>query len=267
MVQTVKDMISNLVYLVENHGFIPNGARVYYLRRSQPPFLIPMVYDYYEATGDINFVNEILPTLEKELNFWYVNRQTNVTLNVGEQFQVFQYRSASNVPRPESYREDILLTKDVKNETEKRRMWSNLASAAESGWDFSSRWFEDLHNLSTIDTRNVVPVDLNAFMCGNLNTLSFLFEKAGSTSKAEIYQQKFESFKKVFQKVFYNSNERGWYDYNLRNQSHNINFYASMITPLFTNCYHSLDVSIIEDMFEHMNRMGAFKYKGGVPSR
>jgi alpha,alpha-trehalase len=65
MVQTVKDMITNLVYLVENHGFIPNGGRVYYLRRSQPPFLIPMVYDYYEATGDIKFVNEILPTLEK----------------------------------------------------------------------------------------------------------------------------------------------------------------------------------------------------------
>ena len=87
-----------------------------------------------------------------------------------------------SVPRPESYREDVLLVQDVKDESEKRRKWSNLASAAESGWDFSSRWFEDLHNLSTIDTANIVPVDLNAFMCGNLNTLSFLFQKAGKRS-------------------------------------------------------------------------------------
>ena len=65
MVQTVKDMIRNLVHLVNTHGFIPNGGRVYYLRRSQPPFLIPMVYDYYEATGDIAFIHEILPTLVK----------------------------------------------------------------------------------------------------------------------------------------------------------------------------------------------------------
>ena len=40
-----------------------------------------------------------------------------------------------------------------------------------------------------------------------------------------------------------------------------------MITPLFTNCYHSLDVTTIENMFEYMEHMGAFKYKGGIPSR
>ena len=98
---------------------------------------------------------------------------------MGETVQVFQYRSASNVPRPESYREDYLLVENVTDKLEKQRIWRNLASAAESGWDFSSRWFENLQNLTKIDTVNVVPVDLNAYMCGNLNLLSFLFEKAG----------------------------------------------------------------------------------------
>lgn len=73
----------------------------------------------------------------------------------------------------------MLLVQNINDTTEKRKIWSNLASAAESGWDFSSRWFKDLHNLSSIDTSNVIPVDLNAFMCGNLNILSFLFEKSG----------------------------------------------------------------------------------------
>lgn len=58
-------MITNFVYIIEKYGFIPNGARVYYLQRSHPPFLIPMVYEYYEASRNITFVKEILNTLEK----------------------------------------------------------------------------------------------------------------------------------------------------------------------------------------------------------
>lgn len=49
-------MIENFAYMVEKYGFIPNGGRVYYLKRSQPPFLAAMVYEYYEATHDIEFI-------------------------------------------------------------------------------------------------------------------------------------------------------------------------------------------------------------------
>lgn len=40
---TVKGMIENFLSMVERFGFVPNGGRVYYLSRSQPPLLIPMV--------------------------------------------------------------------------------------------------------------------------------------------------------------------------------------------------------------------------------
>ncbi|KAE9553557.1 hypothetical protein FO519_003250 [Halicephalobus sp. NKZ332] len=264
MYQTTKDMIGNFVYMVEQHGFVPNGGRVYYLRRSQPPMLIPMVYEYLEATGDIDYVNMILPTLEKELNFWNENRQINVTL-VGEQVQVYQYRTASNVPRPESYREDTVL---VQNQTdpEKRRIYRNLASAAESGWDFSSRWFQDGRSLSSIDTVNVIPVDLNAFICGNLKKLGFLFEKAGNTGKSQQYQTQYEKFRVIFQNVFYLPQEGAWFDYNLRTGSHNTNFYASMAVPLFTGCYHSLDSLQTEKLYNRMANSGAFQFSGGVPT-
>ncbi len=36
-----------------SHGLIPNGGRVYYLRRSQPPMLTPMMYEYLAVTGDM----------------------------------------------------------------------------------------------------------------------------------------------------------------------------------------------------------------------
>jgi len=39
MVATAQGMVENLVAFVERYGFVPNGGRVYYLQRSQPPVL------------------------------------------------------------------------------------------------------------------------------------------------------------------------------------------------------------------------------------
>lgn len=68
-------MITNFVYTIEKHGFIPNGGRVYYLQRSQPPLLIPMVYEYFEASRNKTFVEEILYTLEKVIKFYKISLQ------------------------------------------------------------------------------------------------------------------------------------------------------------------------------------------------
>ncbi|VDK75556.1 unnamed protein product, partial [Gongylonema pulchrum] len=55
----IKKMIINFVSLIDRYGFIPNGGRVYYLSRSQPPMIIPMAYEYYELTRDAQFIAEI----------------------------------------------------------------------------------------------------------------------------------------------------------------------------------------------------------------
>lgn len=51
------------------------------------------------------------------------------------------------------------------------KLYSNLVSACESGWDFSSRWFsrENGENLTlnTIVTMDIIPVDLNSILCLN----------------------------------------------------------------------------------------------------
>ncbi len=58
-------------------------------------------------------------------------------------------------------------------------VYSNLASAAESGWDFSSRWFGRQGTLSSIRTKQIVPVDLNSVMCLNERLLADFYERAG----------------------------------------------------------------------------------------
>lgn len=44
---------------------MPNGNRVYYLNRSQPPLLTWCVNAYFEATNDLEFVRLAMIWLEK----------------------------------------------------------------------------------------------------------------------------------------------------------------------------------------------------------
>lgn len=66
----------------------------------------------------------------------------------------------------------------------KRQLHQDLVSAAESGWDFSSRWFsrEQGTNLTldTIRTTNILPVDLNSILCMNEHILSLFFNMTGT---------------------------------------------------------------------------------------
>lgn len=60
-------------------------------------------------------------------------------------------------------REDVATAAAV-SPASRPALWHNLAAAAASGWDFSSRWLEDGRNLSTCRASMHVPADLNAFL-------------------------------------------------------------------------------------------------------
>lgn len=61
-------------------------------------------------------------------------------------------------------REDIALAAHLPSEDQRQALFRNIASAAESGWDFSSRWCSDKHDLSSIRTTQMIPVDLNVYI-------------------------------------------------------------------------------------------------------
>jgi hypothetical protein len=51
MTETAWGVISNLLEDVTNFGFVPNGGRIYYLDRSQPPLLTLMIAEYLNHVG------------------------------------------------------------------------------------------------------------------------------------------------------------------------------------------------------------------------
>lgn len=118
MQDTVRGMLENLLSFVERYGFVPNGGRVYYLNRSQPPLLTLMVGLYLEATNDTKWLRRNIGTLERELKWWLTNRTVTVEKN-GVKYTLAHFGSDSGTPRPESYNEDIETCAAFDDETRK----------------------------------------------------------------------------------------------------------------------------------------------------
>ena len=49
MLKTAEKLIDNFITMIDSYGFIPNGFRIYFLNRSQPPFFSLMVKELVEA--------------------------------------------------------------------------------------------------------------------------------------------------------------------------------------------------------------------------
>lgn len=202
-----------------------------------------MALKYYKETKNKNFIKSILPDLEKELEYWFKNYQNTVTIN-NQKYTVYRYNTKTNVPRPESFQQDVDIAEKSKNPN-KQQIYRDISSAAESGFDFTTRWFADKKNMETIETSNIIPVDLNAFIYWNIYGLKYFYEKVFiDKSKAGKYCKMLKDHKKAFDTVFYNETFGLWFDYNLRTKNHNTEFYASLITPFFVGMIDAEDINV-----------------------
>jgi alpha,alpha-trehalase len=59
-------------------------------------------------------------------------------------------------------------------ESLRARFYRNARATAESGWDFSSRWMRDTTDLRTLETIDLIPVDLNSLMYNAERTIAAL---------------------------------------------------------------------------------------------
>src|SRR6476620_7825 len=167
-VDLMENMVKNFAYLINEYGHIPNGNRSYYISRSQPPFFSLMVELLASVKGDKVYL-DYLPAMEKEYKFWMegadklksgeVHRRV-VKLKDGTILN--RYWDDAATPRPEGFKEDVAVAE--KSGRDKEEMYRNLRAGAESGIDFSSRWFDDKKDIITIQVIDFIPVDLNALM-------------------------------------------------------------------------------------------------------
>ena len=72
-------------------------------------------------------------------------------------------------------------------------LYRHLRAAAESGWDFGSRWLvegaDGKYSLTGIRTTHILPVDLNSLMVAMEDRLSRLARQCGQPERAESYRR------------------------------------------------------------------------------
>jgi alpha,alpha-trehalase len=88
-------------------------------------------------------------------------------------------------PRPESYRQDWELGQSIP-EAKRESLYRNIRAAAESGWDFSSRWMRDPSDLRTLETTDLAPVDLNSLLYHAERTIAALRAFRARPGDAEV---------------------------------------------------------------------------------
>ena len=167
----VDDMLDDFAYEIDQFGHIPNGNRTYYLSRSQPPFfglMVTLAANYEGA----RVYQKYLPQLRKEYAYWMKDENatqrgqaTRNVVRMSDGTVLNRYWDERDTPRDESYLEDVKTAQQVPSRPA-NEVYRDLRAAAESGWDFSSRWFGDNRNLTTIRTTSIVPVDLNSLLFG-----------------------------------------------------------------------------------------------------
>ncbi|CAB3253901.1 unnamed protein product [Arctia plantaginis] len=270
MVNTVKGVIENLIDLLNRIGHIPNGSRWYYQERSQPPLLSAMMAIYYKYTNDTEFIKDNIESLEKEISYFLDNKLISVTKD-NTDYNLLRYNAPSKGPRPESYREDYEAAEKL-DESERTDFFIELKSAAESGWDFSSRWFisEDGSNegsLTDIKIRNIVPVDLNAIFTGVLQNTANFHGLLGNTRKAARYAELAEQWRTAIQAVLWNEKEGIWFDYDIKSKLHRKYFYPSNFAPLWQGAVrHELVILNGPRVVRYLQDSGALKFPGSIPT-
>jgi alpha,alpha-trehalase len=124
-----------------------------------------------------------------------------------------RYWDARDTPREEMYLEDV--TTAQRSTRPPQQVYRDLRSAAASGWDFSSRWFDDGGDLASTRTTSFVPIDLNCFLFVLERQIARLSDACGDTRTAQAFQRHVHQRRGAIERWLWNEADGAYADYDL----------------------------------------------------
>jgi alpha,alpha-trehalase len=234
----LEDMATNFADLIDTYGHAPNGTRTYYLSRSHPPFFFKMIGLLSRWDPSAAFAR-YLKELKTEYSFWMEGANA---LHAGQAHRhvvaledgavLNRYWDDSDAPRDESYREDVMLAAATSRSAQE--MFRDIRAGAESGWDFSSRWFADSRTMASIDTTEIVPVDLNALLFGLENAIRAGCERAGDADCAQEFAKHAAARRAAIDRYLWDPSGGVYLDYRWTRKEPIAHVTAATLYPLFT---------------------------------
>jgi len=234
---TARDLVDDFSYMLREYGHIPNGARTYYVSRSQPPvyYLMVGLLSPHPASA----WSRHLQDLEREYAYWMQGsaglqpgQARGNVVDMPDGSLLNRYWDASDTPRDESYRNDVLIARA--SGRPRTQVYRDLRAAAESGWDFGSRWLADGRHLTTIDTTDIVPVDLNSLLYGLERAISSGCEARHDSACAGRFAARARRRRDAMDRYLWDAKAGYFMDYDWRHRRRNPELSAATLYPLFT---------------------------------
>jgi len=235
----VSDMVRDFAYLIDTYGHVPNGTRTYYLSRSQPPVFFAMV-GLTKPDDPAGAFAAYLGTLRREYAFWMKGEhglkagaahRRVVAMPDGSVLNRFW--DDRDTPRDESYREDVELAHSSKRPA--AQLYRDLRAGAESGWDFGARWFADGHTLATIDTTEIVPVDLNSLLFALENAIRAGCERRADAACAREFASRADARRRAIDRYLWDASQGAYLDYQWTKKIRRSRLSAAALYPLFVS--------------------------------
>ncbi len=250
----LEDMVRNFADLIDSYGHAPNGTRSYYLTRSQPPFFFAMVGLLSPVDPAASFAR-YLPQLKTEYAFWMEGEKNLPAGAAHRRVVAFEggsilnrYWDDSDAPRDEAYRQDVVLAAATPRPP--GEIYRDMRAGAESGWDFSSRWLADLRTMASIDTTEIIPVDLNALMFGLENAIRAGCERAGDPDCAEDYAKRAAARRAAIDRYLWDQSRGVYLDYRWTLKQRIDRVSAATLYPLFTRVASEAQAALVAKAVE-----------------
>ena len=208
----------NVAYLINRFGYMPNGNRISFLSRSQPPFFSKMVYDVYNVTKDKDWLSKMYSSIQTEYRFWQTDRNTKTGLN--RYFCDWELVYKEFAP---CFCDRIDLPKPKDEETEKEYA-KGLLSVAESGWDCTSRFGTKTHWFN--------PVDLNSLLYALEKNMAF-FAGELENGKQDLWNERANNRAELMEKLLWDDSIGMFCDYDFVNNKKGDLVSVAAFYPLF----------------------------------
>jgi alpha,alpha-trehalase len=256
--KTIEGILKNYVFMIRKYGFIPTANRTYLLSRSQPPFFSHMIELFATHAGHRRVFSQYLPYMLAEYRFWMKGtRRISYTehnaysrvVKMPNGSHLNRYYDNKTTPRPESMYEDTSHARDA-DARESERFYLHIRAAAESGWDFSSRWFLDPSDIKTIHTADIVPVDLNCLLYHLEKTIANAYRLIHTTSLARKFDRLAAKRADAILRYCWDDEEQFFGDYNFHHCQPTGRLSVAGVFPLYVGIATDKQAALVAGRIE-----------------